>query len=126
MRTKHNQYPKTLNTSEHNEHQQHYMCYLLWFLSVFWFREIVFPLRLTMFFVLVVGTVSFLSVLWCLLVCVCCINQMKEEHEQRTNNKDNAKAQKHSRNIKTPNPRINHQRKTQSITQNTTQTHNEQ
>jgi hypothetical protein len=51
---------------------------------------------------------------------------MKEEHEQRTNNKDNAEAQKHSRNIKTPNPRINHQRKTQSITQNTTQTHNEQ
>jgi len=51
---------------------------------------------------------------------------MKDEHEQRTNNKDNAKAQKHSRNIKTPNPRINHQRKTQSITQNTTQTHNEQ
>ena len=46
---------------------------------------------------------------------------MKEEHEQRTNNKDNAKEQKHNRNIKTPKPKINHQRKAQSITQNTTQ-----
>jgi len=50
---------------------------------------------------------------------------MKEEHERRTNNKDYAKEQKHNRNIKTPKPKIN-QRKTQSITQNTTQTHNEQ
>jgi len=91
---------------------------------------------LTVSFVLVVGTVSFLSVLWCSLVCVCslffvldlvvcCINQMKEKHERKTNNKDNAKEQKHNRNIKTPKPKINHQRKAQSITQNTTQTHNE-
>ena len=50
---------------------------------------------------------------------------MKKEHEQRTNNKDNAKEQKHNRNIKTPKPKINHQRTAQSITQNTTQTHNE-
>jgi hypothetical protein len=31
---------------------------------------------------------------------------MKEEHERRTNNKDNAKEQKHNRNIKTPKPKL--------------------